>query len=268
MDEAANSVPVTFREHHIEADGFRIKCLEAGQGDPVVILEGVTWGISKLHDALAQRCRVVVLELPGFRSSLANIRSSSARDLAGTTVQAAAKLVPEKYTLIGTSFAANVALWHTLLGPDQVEALVLVSPTALLPLGSPADGNPVEQAKLLLAHPENASGLPRIARDIAAKEQELVRRLGGETHDAGAENRLSEVQCPTLVVFGSQDRLVAGEAASIYRRDIPNCNVSIVYDAGHLIVAERPEALINTVADFVERRETFIVSRQSRVINP
>jgi hypothetical protein len=41
-----------------------------------------------------------------------------------------------------------------------------------------------------------------------------------------------------------------------------------VYDAGHLIVAERPEALINVVSDFVERRETFVVSRQSGVINP
>ena len=37
---------------------------------------------------------------------------------------------------------------------------------------------------------------------------------------------------------------------------------------GHLIVADRPEALINTVVDYVERRETFVVSRQSGVINP
>jgi 4,5:9,10-diseco-3-hydroxy-5,9,17-trioxoandrosta-1(10),2-diene-4-oate hydrolase len=261
-------VTLTFREGHIEADGFPIKYLEAGQGSTVVILEAITWGISRLRDALAQKYRVVALELPGFGSSAANTRSSSVSDLAGTTVQAAAKLVPEKYTLMGTSFAANVALWHTLLAPDQVEALVLVSPTALLPLGNPAVSDPGEQAKLLLAHPENSSGLPHVAPDIAAKERELIQRLGGDTHDAEVESRLGEIQCPTLVVFGSQDRLMAGEAGSIYRRDIPNCNVSIVYDAGHLIVAERPEALISTVADFVERRETFIVSRRSWIINP
>ena len=42
----------------------------------------------------------------------------------------------------------------------------------------------------------------------------------------------------------------------------------MVYDAGHVIVAERPEALINAVSDYVERRETFIVGRQSSIFNP
>ena len=257
---------LTFQEHHLETDGFRIKYLEAGPAGPVgtvVVLEGITWGISKLQDALAEMYRIIVLELPGFGTSPANTRSSSARSLAETANRATAEIVPEKYTLIGTSFSANVALWHALRAPDRVEALVLVSPTALRPLGNPAD-----PAQRLLAHPENATDLPKIDADIVAKERELVHRLGGDSHDAEAESRLGEIQCPALVVVGSRDRLVAGEAAGIYRRDIPNCNVSIVYDAGHLIVAERPQALINVVVDYVERRETFIVSRESSLINP
>ena len=57
---------LTFQESYIEAGGFRIKCLSAGQGDPVVILDSISGGISKLQDALVQRYRVAVLELPGF----------------------------------------------------------------------------------------------------------------------------------------------------------------------------------------------------------
>ena len=83
-----------------------------------------------------------------------------------------------------------------------------------------------------------------------------------------AESRLSEIQCATLAVFGSKDTMVASKAGSIYREKIPNCNVSLVYDAGHLIVAERPEALCGLVSDFVERRETFIVERGTGMINP
>ena len=49
---------------------------------------------------------------------------------------------------------------------------------------------------------------------------------------------------------------------------LSNSNVSIVYDAGHLIALERPAALINVVCDYIERRETFIVGRQNQVINP
>jgi hypothetical protein len=42
----------------------------------------------------------------------------------------------------------------------------------------------------------------------------------------------------------------------------------LVYDAGHVIEAERPEALFAAVRDFLEHRETFVVSRKNTVINP
>ncbi len=267
MGEANNLEALTFQESFIEADGFRIRYLAAGQGDPVVILDSVSGGTSKLRDALVQRYSVTVLELPGFGSSPANTKSSSVKDLAKVVAQATEKIVPGKFTLIGNSFGANVALWQTLEAPDQVDALVLISPTALLPMGDLAAGDPAEMAKQMLAHPDSLV-LPHLAPEIAAKEQELITRLGGSIHDTEVESRLSEIQCPTLVVFGSKDGLVSAAAASNYRREIPNSHVSLVYDAGHLIVAERPEALVNTVVDYVERRETFVVSRQSGIINP
>ena len=267
MEEANNLEALKFQESFIEAGGFRIRYLAAGQGDPVVILDSVSGGTSKLRDALVQRYSVVVLELPGFGSSPANTRSSSVKDLAKVVAQATKKIVHEKFTLIGTSFGANVALWHTLEAPDQVDALVLISPTVLLPMGSPAVGNPTEMAREMLAHPESLA-LPNLAPEIAAKEQELITRLGGSRHDTEVESRLSEIQCSTLVLFGSKDGLVAADAASTYRREIPNSHLSLVYDAGHQIVEERPEALIGAVVDYVERRETFVVSRRSEVINP
>ena len=234
---------MTFQESYIEAGGFRVKYQAAGQGDPVVILESILGGVSTLQEALVQRYSVVVLELPGFGSSPANTEPSSVKDLAKVVAHATEQIIPEKYTLIGASFGANVALWHTLQAPDRVDALVLISPTTLFPKSYPAP-------------------------EIAAKEQELITRLGGSMHDSEAGSRLSEIQCSTLIVFGSKDGLVAADAASTYRREIPNSHVSLVYDAGHLIAADRPEALINTVVDYVERRETFVVSRQNRVINP
>ena len=82
------------------------------------------------------------------------------------------------------------------------------------------------------------------------------------------ESRLGEVQCPTLVVFGQEDRSVQRDAASIYRERIPNCSIAFVYDAGHDIAADRPRALVNLVSDYLERRETFIVQNRSSVINP
>ena len=99
----------------------------------------------------------------------------------------------------------------------------------------------------------------------------LAVRPAGSDHTGGSpdlERRLGEVQCPTLVVFGQEDTRVAPEAASIYRSRIPNCNIAFVYGAGHDVAADRPQALLNLVADYLERRETFIVQSRSGAINP
>lgn len=271
MAQAGQRLTAAFREDHVEVDGFRIRCWESGPPRPagaVVMLEGMTWGLSKLRDALVQKYRVIALELPGFGESPANIRSQSVKELANTVVLASAKVAPENYTLIGTSFGANVALWQTLQSPDKVEALVLISPTTILPTAGPMAGAPEDTAKRLFAHPEKARDLPFVALAIVAKEQVLVQRLTGGIHDTEAERRLDEIPCPTLVLFGSEDQMVVPEAARIYRERIPNSNLSFVYDAGHLIEAERPEALVNAVSDYVELRETFIVGRQTGMINP
>lgn len=84
--------------------------------------------------------------------------------------------------------------------------------------------------------------------------------------DAQLQNQIAQIQCPTLAVFGQEDPLAA--AARAYRERIPNCNIAFVYDSGHDIPAERPQALLNLVTDYLERRETFIVQNRSSVISP
>ena len=113
-----------------------------------------------------------------------------------------------------------------------------------------------------LANPETV--------DVLVLVSPTAVRPSSDANDAAAEleARLSNVQCPTLVVFGQEDRSVQPEAASIYRERIPNCNVAFVYAAGHDVAADRPQALVNLVSDYLERRETFIVQNRTNVINP
>ena len=267
MTQAGQRPMVACKEDHVEVDSFRIRYWESGPTRPagvVVMLEAMSWGLGKLREALGQKYRVIALELPGFGASPANTRSQSVQELANTAAQAIAQVVSENYTLIGTSFGAHVALWQTLQSPDTVEALVLIAPTAMLPVA----GTPEEMPQRLFAHPEKVQDLASVAAAIVVKEQALVQRLTGGRHDAEAERRLGEIPCATLVLFGSEDKMVVPEAARIYRARIPNSNLAFVYDAGHLIEAERPEALVNAVSDYVELRETFIVGRQTGIINP
>jgi pimeloyl-ACP methyl ester carboxylesterase len=271
MTQVGQRLTAAWKADSVEVDGFRIRSWEAGPPQPagsVLMLQGNSWGLSTLREALAQKYRVIALELPGCGESPANTRSQSVHELAHTMAQASAQVMPEPYTLIGTSFAAHVALWQTLQSPAQVEALVLIAPTALLPAADPPAATLEDTAKRLFAHPEKARRFASVDLAIVTKERALVQRLTGGRHDDEAEHRLGEIACATLVLFGSEDTMVAPEAARIYRTQIPNSNIAFVYDAGHCIEAERPEALVNAVSDYVDLRETFIVGRQIGIINP
>lgn len=256
---------MVFTEGVVDAAGFSIRYWEAGQGRPMLMLDQTSWQDTMLHDALAEKYQVFSLELPGMGESAVNTTSQSVGDLATVAAAAATALTSEKYTIIGTSFGANVALWHAMQSSDQVEALILVSPTAILPQEPPANATSQEVHARMFAHAENAQKFNSLSAQVFAKEKELIQRLG---HDAGVEAKLADIHCPTLAIFGKNDRLVSPEAARVYREKIPNCNIAIVYDAGHCIVGDRPEAFVNSVVDYSEHWETFIVGHQSGLIYP
>ncbi len=232
------------------------------------MLDQTGWHDTPLHEALAEKYQVFSLELPGMGDSNVNTDSQSVGDLASVVAGTASALTSERYTLIGTSFGAHVALWQAVQSPDQVEALILVSPAAIKPQWGTAETTAQEFHDSMFAHSENAQKFSPLAPDVFAKESELLRRLKVGGHDAEAESRLADIHCPTLAIFGKNDRLVSPEAARVYREKIPNCNIAIVYDAGHCIVGDRPEAMVNSVVDYAEHWETFIVGHQSGVINP
>jgi len=59
-----------FAEKFIEADGFRIRYCEAGQGAPLLHLHGAGGlRLSPAHDLLARHFRVIAFEMPGFGQS-------------------------------------------------------------------------------------------------------------------------------------------------------------------------------------------------------
>ena len=93
-------------------------------------------------------------------------------------------------------------------------------------------------------------------------------RLRGPDRDPDLEVRLATLAVPTLVLFGTLDRVIPPEMGHFYKELMPNCNLVLVYDAGHAISTDRPEAFAEVVADFIERREAFVISRNETVIHP
>lgn len=241
--------------------------IEAGRGDAVLLLDWTPWETTVLLDALASQYRVISVEPPGAGFPVAPVLG-----LAEAISALAAGVGLDVYTLVGVSLGAEVAFRVAALYSEAVDALILVSPSGVGADSAVGTGlprrwdTPELAAQGMLAHPESASGrLPPAGRTAALAG--LAREWRGAGGDE-AEDLLRGLRCPTLAVFGQEDRIVPRDAARVWRELAPNCNVCFVYDAGYAVAVDRPEALVAVVSDFAERRETFVVENRGRVINP
>ena len=74
-----------------------------------------------------------------------------------------------------------------------------------------------------------------------------------------------QVTRPVLMLAGTEDK---SDASDRYRALLPDCNFMFVYDANCAIGAARPEALAFIALEFFERRNLFLVSRESGITLP
>jgi len=229
--DAPNRSTAVFTKRIVRSNGSQVRYLEAGDGEPVVVLARSDDPSSlPLSNLLADHFHIFVFDLSHLAPPASNEQPLLRRDLARTLARAAAAAGLKHYALVSTSTDVAVALWHSIDVPQQIDALVLISPALVL-----SDQN--DAGNDLFTDPE------------------LVRRL-------------SELQAPVLLLVGTEDHAIPRETGRMYVERIPHCYYILVYDAGRAIEAERPDALFAVVRDFLKRRETFIVKRPGTAFNP
>jgi pimeloyl-ACP methyl ester carboxylesterase len=63
--------------------------------------------------------------------------------------------------------------------------------------------------------------------------------------------RLPEIACPTLIVWGEDDKVIPVADASVFEELIPNSRKVIFKDTGHVAMLERPASFNRLLADFM-----------------
>ena len=66
------------------------------------------------------------------------------------------------------------------------------------------------------------------------------------------EDRLSEIQCPTLLVWGTEDRVTPRDVAIRFLDGLPSATLRLLPDCGHAPMIERPDAFARTVEEFLD----------------
>ncbi len=195
--------------------------------------------------------------------------------------------------VVGNSMGGFAAAELAIKFPPRVERLVLVSAAGLATkyLGLSTEffrrrsyaalvrainlyaGVPEARAETLVRRPR----LRRKVLEIVVRHPELLsgpmafELMRGAGKPAAADatdaimnydyrDRVSEIACPTLIVWGRNDRVVPVSSAEEYHRLIDRSRVDVFEDTGHVAMLERP-------ARFNAALEAFLAEETSPVAN-
>ena len=264
--------------------GRRVSYVELGAGEqpPVVFVHGLGGNWQNWLENLprvAQERRVFAMDLPGFGRSDPPDEDISISNY-GRFVEAFCDgLDLGPVVVVGNSMGGFIGAELAIAFPARVERLVLAAAagisvtnlrrrptltlaqvTALVGLGRMAAHHRrrlVSRRNLrhlalssVVRHPT------RIAPDLAC---ELLAGAGRAAYVPALDalmtydfrDRLPEIGCPTLIVWGGEDMLVPVRDADEFERLIPDARKVIMEDTGHTPMLERPETFNRRLVAFM-----------------
>jgi pimeloyl-ACP methyl ester carboxylesterase len=229
--------------------------------------------VGRQFAAFARRYRVVRYDMRGFgRTAMVEGPYAHHRDRHGLLDS----LGIERAFLMGCSMGGRTIIDFALENPGRVRALILVGSTVS---GLEVGGDTPQQWEELVAA-DDAGDLERISAlevqiwidgpyrgpdQVEEGVRDLVREtnliaLKNEASELGDErlpktpavNRLGEIQVPTLVIVGDQDRPEIIEAADLLERSIPHARKVVIPETAHLPSMARPAEFNRIVLEFLE----------------
>jgi pimeloyl-ACP methyl ester carboxylesterase len=264
---------IDWAEHrrHVEVVGSRVNYVEMGEGPPLVFVHGLSGAWQNWLDQIphfSDSHRVIAFDLPGFGASPMPPWEISIPAYGRFLRDFCERLGIESCALVGNSMGGFVASEVAISDPERVEKLVLVSAAGIT--WARARREPaamigrVGKAALPLVLRFQMSGIRRpglrrrafqgVIHDPGSLRREVLwENLAPAMTSPGyfdaitnlfgydIRDRLEEIEVPTLIVWGRNDRVVPVPAALSYKKRIgDNAELEIFDECGHVPQIERP----------------------------
>jgi pimeloyl-ACP methyl ester carboxylesterase len=278
---------VDWREHQrwVEVDGQPVNVIELGEGPPIVFVHGLSGSWPNWLEqlpVLATRHRVIALDLPGFGHSPMPAETITISYYARLLDGLLGKLGVDAATLVGNSMGGFTAAELAIAYPQRVERLVLISAagistyqhrdaTRALPVIARLDRIIAGYAAWVASKSDAVARRARLrdaalslvvrhpSRLPAALAAEQIRGAGKPGFLPGLRanleyplrERLPEIACPTLIVWGDEDRVIPARDAEVFERLIEGSQKVVFEKTGHMAMLERPAAFNELLERFL-----------------
>ena len=267
---AAEDTALAPRE--IDAGGTRLRVLDLGAGEatPVVLVHGFGADLNSwmfTQPALADRGRVVALDLPGHGGSTKVLDGADAASFAAVIDGALGALGIERVHLVGHSMGGGIALNFAARQPERVASLTLIASAELGPEINAAfiDGfvhaqrrREAQEVLTLLVHDSSMVSRAMVEDFLRYKRLDGVaaalETIAAEWFPGGiqgVDNAVvaANLAVPVQLIWGKDDRIIPLAHAEALREKLP---VYILDDAGHLPHMEKSGEVNRLISRFIE----------------
>lgn len=254
----------------IENQGARIYWDQQGEGEPVLLIMGLSYPSSLWHrtrPALAKRYRTIALDNRGSGQSDAPEGPYSMAMMASDAAAVLDAAGIESAHIFGMSMGGMIAQEFALQYPQRVRSLILGCTAAGGPTAVRAEA---EVNKILMSRmdPEEAAlairpyvydagtALEKIEEDLAIRRKWFPTAQGylGQLQAIlswEAYSRLDQITAPTLVIHGASDRLVPPGNGKLIASRIPGARLVVIPQASHIFATDQTEASHGAVLGFL-----------------
>lgn len=246
-----------------ERHGFRF--VDEGPSSelpPVVLLHGMLGDLSNWTETIGflagRDYRVLVPVLPVYELP---IKQTSVNGLADYVCEFLRVMNFGQVALAGNSLGGQVALLFALNYPEHVAALVLSGSSGIYEaeMGSSTprrrDKDFIrERAALTFFDPVHATDdlVDEMFRIINNRAQvaRLI-KMARSTKEETVRYRLSDIDVPTLLIWGSNDLITPPEVAEEFRQQIPQSELHFISECGHAPMMEQPDRFNRIMLNFL-----------------
>lgn len=245
-------------------NGCRTRFMRKGSGQPLLFLHGAagagTW--LPFMEELSAKYDVIVPEHPGFGGSDTPEWLDNIGDLAYFYLDVIDHFGLKDVHLVGTSLGGWIAAELATRDCSKIRTLTLVAPAGVhvkgVARGDIFMWSPEETQKKLFHNQEIAAAIPQPANDeelqLVLKNRLMVAKLGWSPrlHNPDLRKWLHRVSVPTLIIWGDDDQVLPLAYGPAYRDLIPNSELEIIAQCGHLPHVEKAGEFTAKITDFIE----------------
>jgi pimeloyl-ACP methyl ester carboxylesterase len=232
-----------------------------GAGRPLLYLHpagGVRW--TRVLEKLSENHSIHMPTFPGFDGTSTESGVDSRKALGLRIGDYIEKGIGKACDVMGCSFGGAVAMWLAIERPECVDHLVLECPAGLHTIDPALRSDPQAFRKGLFAHPEKVT-FDKKPDEVEAQNRRMLSHYGAEDgKDAELLENLSRIKATTLILHGTEDRIIPKESVQFLKSRLRRAFLVYVWDAAHNIEVDQAERMLSVVQSFLERSDAFMVN--------